>query len=204
MHRIGYGLATAAALLGLSATATHAASPQPEDEAFQQRLFGGRVLAKTPLHACFGRAYDANHLVGHPGQKVRTMRLLFTARNGGFDNGPTYDLAMGVTFRRSGTHFATNGSCGSIHDQTNPGEGGKVAHCGVDCDEGTITVSLKDEGSVLVAIPNGASTSSPQGEADGPRFGIDDKLFRLDKASLKDCLSLAPDSDVKRALRRGE
>ena len=203
MHRIGYGLAAAAVLVGLSGTGTHAASPRPEDAAFQQRLFG-RVLAKSPLHACFGRAYDAGHLAGHPGQKVRTMRLLVTGRDGGVDSGPTYDLAVGVTFRRNGTHFAASGFCGSIHDQMSPGEGGAVAHCGIACDGGTINVSLKDKGSVLVAIPNGASTSSPQGEADGPRFGIDDKLFRLDKASLKECLSLAPDSDVKRAMRRGE
>lgn len=203
MNRIVWWVAAGALGLGLSATATNATSTRPEDDSFQQRLFG-RVLAKTPIHACFTRAYDIRHLAGHPGQKVRTMRLLVTASDKGFDGTPTYDLTMGVTFRRSGTHFEASGFCGSIHDLAAPGEGGTVAHCGVACDGGTINVSLKDQLSVLVAIPDGASTSSTHGEGDGPRFGTDDKLFRLDRTALTHCLGLADDPDVKTAMRRGE
>ena len=176
---------------------------RPEDQAFQQRLFG-RVLLKSPIHACFDRAYDAGHLAAHPSQKVRTMRLLVTGQNAGSDGGPTYDLAMRVTFRKNGTHFEASGFCGSIHDQMSPGEGGKVAHCGVACDGGVINVSLKDQSSVLVAIPNGASTSSPQGENDGPRFGSDDKVFRLQRTALTNCSGLVEDADTRRAIRRGE
>ena len=203
MKRVAFSVAVVVGLAGLLNTAADAATARPEDETFQKRLFG-RIVGKTPIHVCFNRVYDADHLASHQRQKVRTMKLLVTARDGGTEAGPIYDLALGVSFRKNGIHFEASGFCGSIHDQMSPGEDGTVAHCGVACDGGTINVSLMDQSSVMVAIPDGASTSSAQGEGDGPRFGTDDKLFRLDKTALADCLNLTEEPNDQRAMRRGE
>ena len=75
----------------------------------------------------------------------------------------------------------------------------------MDCDGGNIDVSLRDAKSVLVGIPAGARISSDR-DADemvdhSKRFGSDDKIFRLDRAKVAECLGLADDAD-KPAMRR--
>ncbi|HEY6259368.1 MAG TPA: hypothetical protein VIY51_26615 [Xanthobacteraceae bacterium] len=174
-----------------------------EDDAFQQRLFG-RLLAGKPMHVCFSRVYDPAHLAQHPQQNVRTMLLMVKADV--LDKQPNYELRIGVTFRKSDKHFESAGSCGSIHDADAGGKG--IAHCGVDCDGGQIDVSIKDAKSVLVSIPAGARiwrAGSGVGENDRrKRFGSDDKVFRLDKTALTQCLDLADDAKEKAAMRRGE
>lgn len=191
---------------GLAAAAPAArAGNAPEDAAFQARLFGA-ALGKSRAHACFTRVYDAEHLAGHPQQNVRTMTLLVTG-DPGEANGPTYALSLGMTFRRSGTHFETSGNCGALHDTAGTKDKGAVVHCGVDCDGGSIDVTLKDDTAVLVAIPDGARIwTAKDGDAEGDdqrrRFGADDKLFRLDRTRPADCLPLATEED-RPLLRRG-
>jgi hypothetical protein len=177
------------------------------DEAFQKRLFG-RALDTKPSHACFSRAYDPGHLAQHPKQNVRTMLLLVTgSAESGAD--PTNQLGLGVTFRKSGTHFESGGNCGSIQDNDEAAGAGNVAHCGVDCDGGSMDVAIKDAKSVLVSIPNGARIWRPgsdvgESENSRKRFGRDDKDFRVDKVALNECLSLADDNKEKAAMRRGQ
>ena len=82
-----------------------------------------------------------------------------------------------------------------------------VAHCGVDCDGGSIDVAIKDAKSVLVSIPNGARIWRAGSDDDRDRvkrFGADDKVFRLDKMALSECLRLADDGKEKASLRRGQ
>ena len=129
------------------------------------------------------------------------MKILVTGDKPSENAGPTYGVNLGVEFRINKKRFDTTGSCGSIHDQMSPGEKGAVAHCGVACDGGPIDFTLKDQATVLVAIPRGASTSSATGDHDGPRFGADDKTFLLFRTALTECLSLDPEPDVQRALR---
>lgn len=181
------------------------AAGSAQDEAFQKQIFN-RTIDKDSIHACYSRVYDAPHLAKHPQQNVRTMTLLVT---GSADSsiGATYALGLGVTFRRTGTHFETYGSCGSIGD----GSGGKtnVVNCGVDCDGGSINVALKNATSVLVSIPDGAriwkaGNTSDEENDESKRFGADDKLFRLDRTKLTDCLSLAGEDDEKAMLRKGQ
>src|SRR5215469_16085119 len=167
-------------------------------EAFQQRLFG-RPLGANPIHVCFSRVYDAPHLAQHRQQNVRTMLLM--VKGNLEDNAPSYALRMGVTFRASGTHFDSAGDCGAIHDADAGGTG--VAHCGVDCDGGQIDVAIKDAKSVRVSIPEGARIWRAGSDNDSDhrkRFGADDKLFRLDRTALTQCLSLADDSKEKAAM----
>ena len=169
-------------------------------EAFQQRLFG-RPLGKNPIHVCFSRVYDGAHLAQHRQQNVRTMLLL--VKGNLEENAPSYALRMGVTFRASGTHFESSGDCGAIHDADTGGTG--IAHCGVDCDGGEIDVAIKDAKSVLVSIPEGARIWRAGSDDDSDhrkRFGADDKLFRLDRTALTQCLSLADDDKEKAAMRR--
>lgn len=181
-----------------------AAQRANEDETFQRQLFG-HPLGKDRLHACFKRVYDAGHLAAHPQQNVRTMLLLITG-DPGEGGSPRYTIAIGVTFRKSGQHFESRGDCGSLHDEAGGGKG-DTAHCGVDCDGGSIDVGIRDANSVRVSIPEGARIWRAGGgddtESERGRFGQDDKLFRLDKARLTDCLKLALDSEDKAALRRG-
>jgi hypothetical protein len=188
-------ISLAGALAGAPAAAQEM---KKEDEAFQQRLFG-RALDKKPMHVCFNRVYDAAHLAEHPRQNVRTMRLL--VKGNIEEDTPSYQLRVSVTFRKSGSHFESAGSCGAIHDA----DKGGLAHCGVDCDGGQIDVSIKDEKSVLLAIPEGARfwrAGSINDTDQRKRFGADDKLFRLDKTALTECLSLADDAEEKAAMRR--
>jgi hypothetical protein len=175
-----------------------------EDEAFQKQLFG-RAFEGKSIHACFSRVYDAGHLAQHRQQNVRTMLLLVRANAD--SNQPSYALRLGVIFRKNGTHFESAGECGSIHDTTDVGGAAAVAHCGVDCDGGSIEVAIKDAKSVLVSIPEGARiwrAGSNDDSDQRKRFGSDDKVFRLDKTALTDCLRLADDSAEKAAMHRGQ
>lgn len=199
-------LAEIAIMLAVVTAAPAMAAGSAPDEAFQRQIFG-RVIGKDKLHACYRRVYDAPHLAGHPKQNVRSMTLLVS---GSADDSaaPSYALGLGVTFRKAGTHFETFGGCGSIASADAPAAQAKVAHCGVDCDGGAIDVRLKDEKSVLVAIPDGAriwkAGSDSEDSDERKRFGADDKLFRLDRTALTDCLSLVGDEDEKAMLRRGQ
>lgn len=174
-----------------------------EDEAFQQRLFG-RVPDKQAIHACFSRIYDTGHLAQHPRQNVRTMLLLVRA-NVDADQ-PRYSVRLGLTFRRSNTHFESAGNCGSIHDDSETGGSSGVAHCGVECDGGSLDVAVKDDKSVLVSIPLGVRIWRADGADDSNqarRLGDDDKAFRLERTALTECLRLADDDEEKAALRQG-
>lgn len=197
MKRSVWLLALTAALAGAPAAAQEL---KKEGEAFQQRLFG-RALDKKPIHVCFTRVYDAAHLAQHPQQNVRTMLLL--VRGNIEENTPSYELRVSVRFRKSGSHFESAGSCGSIHDADKGGTG--IAHCGVDCDGGQIEVSIKDEKSVLLSIPEGARfwrAGSDNDTDQRKRFGGDDKVFHLDRTALTECLALADDDNEKATMRR--
>jgi hypothetical protein len=205
MSRIAVLAALTAAIAGASPNAR--AGGSPADEAFQKKLFGRALEAKQMSHACFNRVYDPGHLAQHPQQNVRTMLLLVKGDSEG--EGPSYGVRIGVTFRRSGVHFESAGNCSSIHDNADTGEAAGVAHCGVDCDGGSIDVAIKDAKSVLVSIPYGARIWRPgndEGESENSRkrFGADDKVFRLDKVALTQCLRLADDNKEKAAMRRGQ
>ena len=202
VNRAAFLAALTVAIAGANVTAR--AADSKEDQAFQKRLFG-RTLDTKQIHACFSRVYDTTHLAQHPRQNVRTMLLLVKADSD--DNQPRYELRLGVTFRKSGARFDSAGDCGSIHDTSDVGGSAAVAHCGVDCDGGSIDVAIKDAKSVLVSIPHGARiwrAGSDNDSDQAKRFGADDKVFRLDKVGLTECLRLADDSQEKASMLRGQ
>ena len=191
----------AAAFVLAGANLSVRAQESKDDEAFQQRLFG-RVPDGGQIHACFSRVYDTAHLAQHPRQNVRTMLLLVRANSE--SEQPKYALRLGVTFRKSGAHFDSAGDCGSIHDTSEVGGAAAVAHCGVDCDGGSIDVAIKDAKSVLVSIPYGARiwrANSDNDSDQAKRFGADDKVFRLDRTNMNDCASLATNRKELAAMR---
>jgi hypothetical protein len=180
-------IASAASLLTLLSLPALAASDS------DLAIFG-KVPGKDKIFACFTRQYDAAHLAGHPKQNVTEMTLLAqTYQN---DSEREYELEIGVRFRHQTKLFQLSGVCDRTAD-------GKAAlSCGFDCDGGHIDMRVKDGQSILVAIPDGARTWDPTAAEPPPdaKFGTDDKVFRLDRTSLRDCLPEALDDDVKAAI----
>jgi hypothetical protein len=164
----------------------------------EQQLFG-QDMGEEALHSCFVRHYDEPHLRVHPQQNVTDMALLVSAQPGeGYEG--FYGVSIGVRFRGVTNELQLAGGCGA-------GDDGKTLGCGIDCDGGVIDVALRDENSVRVEIPYGARTWDPEsdGEPDpAAEFGEDDKVFRLDRADLKECLNLVWDEDLKARIAAGE
>jgi hypothetical protein len=187
--------ASGAVVLGSGAALAGANS-----EAFTKQLTG-HALGKDKSFACFTRLYDAPHLTGHPQQNVTQMSMLVdVAPNASAD--PSYVVYLGVNFRGDRHRFVTDGGCSGFHDV----EAGvpQGVHCAVSCDGGSIEVSLKDNGSVLVGIPAGARVwrpGAPDSDTGHGGFGSDDKVFRLDRASLRLCASLGEKEDRATLLR---
>lgn len=157
-----------------------------------EALFGARV-GDTRALACFVRHYDSTHLVSHPQQNVSDMLLLVDRPEAEAGSSSWYTLALGVNFRKIDTQFQVSGGCSG-------GDGTTLLNCGIDCDGGQIDVRVRDTDSVLVDIPYGARTWDPESDEDPPAgaaFGSDDKLFRLDRTDLAQCIGLAYDDDVK-------
>ena len=139
-----------------------------------------------------GRHYDGAHLAAHPQQNVDDMTI-FVNSFVDPEAGRQYLLEMGVRFREISTPFQTSGGCGTV-------DGKKGLSCGIDCDGGEIDVTVRDQDSILVSIPDGARTWDPESGETPPanaRFGLDDKLFRLDRTKLQDCLPLVGDDSLK-------
>jgi hypothetical protein len=186
MTRLLFALAVGAALASAPALAG------PADDA----LFGKDAGADRAL-ACFVRHYDAKHLSSHPQQNVTDMAVLVD-RPEPSEGDVWYTLSIGVNFRDIKDQMQVSGGCSAMDD------GSKLLGCGVECDGGQIDVRPRDANSILVDIPYGARTWNPNDvEADdleNAAFGPDDKVFRLDRAELGQCLSLVYDDALKAQL----
>ena len=134
---------------------------------------------------------EAIHLANIDSALALTLALFVNAAD---EDSSQFVLTIGVHFRKWQKLFQVSGGCSRSDD----GKG--TLNCGVECDGGRIDVSVKNERSVLVAIPYGARTWDPESGDDAPdnlHFGADDKLFRLDRADLKDCLPIIADETIK-------
>ena len=186
-----------AACLMLSAVAV------PEIAAADQsdvvRIFG-RDPGAGAAHACFVRHYTKAHVKSHPDQNVTDM-IAYVSRQEGQDS--YYGINLQVNFRQLEKPFQVSGGCGV------PTEGKQTLGCGIDCDGGSLSVRVKNENSILVEIPDSVRMFDPSASDEfadlpkGARFGSDDKLFRLDRAELKDCLPVIYDEDIKAKVMSG-
>jgi hypothetical protein len=187
----------AAAMILCAPVAAEAGSPSDI-----VRIFG-RDPGAGQAHSCFRRQYTNAHLAAHPDQNVTDMLLLVDKQEG---TDPYYGLTMQVNFRQLAKPFQVAGSCGVGT------EGTEALGCGIDCDGGTLSVRVKNDMSLLVAIPASVRLYDPadiEGSAEGElpdraRFGADDKLFRLDRTALEDCVPVINDTAVKAGVLKGE
>jgi hypothetical protein len=155
------------------------------------RIFG-RDPGSSAAHACFIRKYTKAHLASHPDQNVTTM-LVYVSKQEGPD--AYYGVNLQVNFRHMNKPFQVAGSC----SQNDRG----ALSCGIDCDGGSLAVRVKNEQSILVDIPESVRLFDPAASDEfadlpkGARFGSDDKLFRLDRTDLGDCLPVIFDQETK-------
>ncbi|MCB1489633.1 MAG: hypothetical protein KDJ88_19505 [Bauldia sp.] len=159
----------------------------------------GRDPGNERVFACYTRHYDAPHLAGHPQQNVVNMALFVTSYVER-DAGRQYLLNIGVQFRAAKTQFQVSGSC------SHPAGGNQALGCGIECDGGYIGIRIKNAESILVDVPDGARTWDPESDeepGEGGRFGPDDKLFRLDRAALRDCAPLIWDEEDRATILSG-
>ena len=182
--------------------ATEAGTPKP-DQTFARRLFGGEVTAKKKSYVCFVRQYDAAHLAQHPQQTVRLMKLLLTAEIVPEDTELNYGFRMDLKLRKQSASYGTGGNCGhakAIEDD----EGREHLGCGVDCDGGSLTVELKDDNkSLLVKVDSVRIAREDDDEDSSTHLGDkDDKLFRLDRAPIEQCKSLANNAEERAVMLR--
>jgi hypothetical protein len=180
-----------------------AAPAEAADSGFIARFLSAEPSKTVDTFACFNRVYDPAHLAQHPQQNVKTMTLLALVDPANADE---VQLRFGVTFRARKGMLETNGGCAVMSGEGDAAASVSAVHCNVDCDGGAIEVTLKTDGNVLVGIPAGArlwkpGDDNPDDNVHGA-FGPDDKLFRLDRAALSQCLPLAVDKDERARLTR--
>lgn len=194
-------------LLALVLTNLHAAA-RAEDApdrarmaAFDGRMFAGPIGRKA--YACFVRRYDPDHLAQHPKQKVAVMKLLVTAENPPEETTTSYSFRLGVQYRHRPGNFDSSGYCNhAVAEDT----GREVRFdCGVDCDGGGISVALSnDDKAALIRLERITvwQRNKPDDDAgDALLAGADDKIFRVDRADLRECAELVTDRKELAAIR---
>ena len=169
--------------------------------AFDNRMFGGPLREKT--FACFVRRYDASHLAQHPKQKVSAMKLLVMAEIP--DEEPdavNYSFRAGFQYRNRPGKFDSSGHCGHTVAE-DAGDEIRLG-CGVDCDGGGITVAFKDDKSAIVRTERIRvwDRKKPDDDAGDAKFGEDDKLFKVERADLRECAELVTDRKELAALKQ--
>jgi hypothetical protein len=174
-----------------------------DDSGFAKRLFAATPNPKKKSYACFVRRYDAAHLAQHPKQKVSAMKLLVTAETVPEDATLNYSFRLGLQFRNRPGNFDTSGDCGHVSAFDMSADKMHLG-CGVDCDGGGISVELSNgDKSTLIRLDEVAiwNDSKKDDERTSLSAGADDKVFRLDRASLEDCRNLVTDRKELAAMR---
>jgi hypothetical protein len=198
-------LATATIVAALGATSPGRAELDAVEEAkgkeFDKRLFG-KPVGKDKTYACFVRRYDSAHLAQHPLQKVSAMKLLVTVEYPPEDKTYRYSFRLGVKYRGRKVDYDSAGDCGHVMSEETGNE--MRLGCGIDCDGGGLGVTLaKDDKSATVELERiRIWRHKDQAMSESLEAGEDDKAFRLDRASLRDCMSLVTDRKELAALRR--
>lgn len=203
----------AALLVSAIAGSTARAEDEPKKlsatqvEAFDASLVGS-TAGKAKTFACFIRRYDADHLAAHPKQQVSAMKLLVVVDAPSTEQTYNHNFKLGVKFRHRKGDFQSGGFCNhaSVKDA---GDEIRLS-CGVDCEGGGIEIGIapsrksQDQAGAMVrleAVRIWDNDSKAEEEvADYLKAGDDDKAFRLERTSLKDCGSLVSDDDERIAM----
>jgi hypothetical protein len=194
--------AFAVVLIGMGGAARADDEPKPLDPKFAANLFAGKV-EKNRNYACFVRVYDAAHLARHRLQKVKAMKLLVNAETDEESAQLKYSFRLGVNFVNRQGNFDSSGDCGAGL-ATIAGDSKAQIGCGVDCDGGGISIELtKDNKATLVRLERIRiwKNNKPEDEGLDLSGGADDRIFRLDRASLDLCKALITDRKELAAVR---
>jgi hypothetical protein len=194
-------IAITALLVGGSSAYAEAAGT---DDGFAKRLFAGDPGKQEKSYACFVRLYDTAHLARHPLQKVNAMKLLITAEKVREDEALNYSFRLGLMFRDRPGNFDSSGDCGHIKETLSADNKAQLG-CSVDCDGGGITAELvADSKSTKIRLDTIRiwRNNKPDQEGFSLSGGADDRVFRLDRASLEQCRSLVTDRKELAAMRR--
>jgi hypothetical protein len=131
------------------------------------------------------------------------MELLITAEKMPEDEALNYSFRLGVKFRHRAGDFDSSGDCGHTKG-SELGQDKAQLRCSVDCDGGGITVELSsDNKSTLIRLDSIRiwRNNKPEEEGFSLSGGADDRVFRLDRASLDKCRSLVTDRKELAAMR---
>ena len=171
-----------------------------ESDNFNARMYAGPAGSKA--YACFVRRYDANHLAQHPKQKVSAMKLLVTAENPPEEKITNYSFRIGVKYRHRSGNFDSSGYCNHVNAED---KGNEIRFgCGVDCDGGGIAIAMKDDKSAVIQLERIRiwERNKPDDDASNDLVaGADDKIFRVDRAELREYAELVTDRKELAALR---
>jgi hypothetical protein len=192
-------LAAMASLAGIGPSLAQDGVDKTKAAAFDNKMFAGPIGEKT--YACFVRRYDANHLAQHPKQKVSAMKLLVTAENPPEEKTTDYSFRLGVQYRHRPGKFDSSGYCNHVLAED---RGNEIRYgCGVDCEGGGIDVAMKDDKSAIIRLERIVvwQRNKPDDASDALLAGADDKIFRVDRADLRECAELVTDRKELAALR---
>jgi hypothetical protein len=193
-------VAAVASVIGAGVCHAQEGVDKAKATAFDRRMFGGPLSQKT--YACFVRRYDASHLAQHPKQKVSAMKLLVTAEQAPEDKTVNYSFRLGFKYRHRAGNFDSSGFCSHIVAENSGGE--IRLGCGVDCEGGGIGVAMKDDRSALIRLQRIRIWERNKVDDDASNdlvAGADDKIFRVDRADLRECTELVTDRKELAALR---
>lgn len=150
------------------------------------------VAAEAGAESCWQRIYDAEHLAGHPNQKVTQMTFGIGFQPPEDDIADEdglflFGLAAGL---RDGAKGVASGGCW-VHEGT--------ARCGVDCDGGSVLIEKRADGKLLIDL-EATGYIVLESECGGSGVyetfvlepGLDDKQFLLSPADAKVCKGLVP------------
>ncbi len=205
---------TAMAALGLLGAISVAAAEPARIDDLSGRIFGAQSSARKQS-ACFVRTYDSAHLAAHPKQKVRQMMLL-VGREADEDTDAAegsshFSFSVGFRMRGESGRLESSGSC-SRAKAAETGENMARINCGVDCDGGGLALQISDDNKSLrvemdeIRVEVAGAKPKDDDEPDGHRLsgGADDRVFRLDRANLRECLPLVTDKAEIAAIKRGK
>jgi hypothetical protein len=196
--------ATLVVALGTMPSRGHAefdAVKEAKGEEFDKRLFG-KPVGKGKTYACFVRRYDTGHFVRHRLQKVGAMKLLTSVEYLPEDKTYRHSFRLGLKYRDRNVNYDSAGDCGHVMNEDTGNE--MRLGCGIDCDGGGLGVTLaKDDKSATVELERiRIWRHSNDAAQESLVAGDDDKAFRLDRANLRDCMSLVTDRKELAAFRR--
>lgn len=196
--------ATLIAALGTMTSPGHAefdAVKETKGKEFDKRLFG-KPVGNDKSWVCFVRRYDADHLAQHPLQKVGAMKLLVSVEYPLEDKRYRYSFRLGLKYRDRKVSYDSAGDCGHVMNEDTGNE--MRLGCGIDCDGGGLGITLaKDDRSATVELERiRIWQHDDQGVQESFEAGDDDKIFRLDRANIRECMSLVTDRKELAAMRR--